>query len=73
MWNLHEKKLITCIISPHKWMITSIPLYMVCLVGEELSLVHQIQRKGLNISNIGCKKYQPKDILALLSLCAGSE
>jgi hypothetical protein len=54
-------------------MITSILLPMVHLVGEVSTLVHQIQKKDLNIFKIECMKYQPEDMLALLTLCDGFE
>jgi hypothetical protein len=51
----------------------SILLQMVHLVGEALALVHHIQRKDLNIGSTGCMKYRPEYVLALLTLCTGSE
>jgi hypothetical protein len=46
---------------------------MMCLFGEGIDLLHQIQRKDLNIGITGCTKYRPEDVLTLITLCAGSE
>jgi hypothetical protein len=40
---------------------------------RSISLLHQTQRKDLNIGNTSCMKYRPKYVLTLLALYVGSK